>query len=66
MKIVANGQPRAVAEHTTVAALLESLGLNPAATVVQRNNEIVDRAAYADIVLAEGDTLELVRFVGGG
>jgi thiamine biosynthesis protein ThiS len=51
---------------TTVLALLEELGLNPACTVVERNHDIVDRAAYGDAALAQGDVLEIVRIVGGG
>lgn len=66
MEIVVNGQRREVPPGTTIAALLERLELSIAATVAQRNGEIVDRSAYADTVLAAGDTLELVRFVGGG
>ena len=66
MKISVNGQPREVPEGATVMALLESLELKPKATVVQRNDDIVDRVDYASTRLAEGDVLELVRFVGGG
>jgi thiamine biosynthesis protein ThiS len=66
MKITVNGEQRDAAGDTTVLALLETLGLNPQGTVVERNGVIVDRSAFAETVLAEGDTLELVRFVGGG
>lgn len=66
MKINVNGQPRDIGPGTTVAALLESLDLPVKATVVQRNDAILDRACYAETTLAENDTLELVRFVGGG
>jgi len=65
MKLTVNGELRDVAA-ATVLALLEELGLNPAATVVERNHEIVDRAAYQETALMEGDCLELVRLVGGG
>ena len=65
MKLTINGEGREVAA-ATVLALLEELGLNPAATVVERNHAIVDRAAYPETALAEGDILELVRIVGGG
>jgi thiamine biosynthesis protein ThiS len=33
---------------------------------VERNREIVDREAFRDTRLADGDVLELVRLVGGG
>ncbi len=65
MKLTINGEPREVAA-TTVLALLEELGLNPACTVVERNHDIVDRAAFGDAALAPGDVLEVVSIVGGG
>lgn len=66
MRITVNGQPRDVADDMTIGTLLDDLGLAANATVVQRNDEIVDRTRYGDTVLAEADVLELVRFVGGG
>jgi len=65
LKLTINGEDREVAGGT-VLALLAELGLNPAATVVEHNHEIVERAAYQETALAEGDVLELVRIVGGG
>lgn len=65
LKLTINGEPRDLAA-ATVLALLEELGLNPAATVVERNGEIVVRGAYAETKIMEGDVLELVRLVGGG
>ncbi|MDZ4858621.1 MAG: sulfur carrier protein ThiS [Candidatus Hydrogenedentes bacterium] len=66
MKILLNGQARDISDNITVDALLHSLGFKPEATVVERNTEILDRSTYRDTVLADGDTVELVRFVGGG
>ena len=65
MKLTINGQDREVAA-ATVWSLLEELGLHPQGTVVERNREIVDREAFRDTRLSEGDVLELVRLVGGG
>jgi sulfur carrier protein len=65
MKLTINGVERDVASGT-VLALLEELGLNPQATVVERNGEIVNRDRYRETRLAAGDVLELVRLVGGG
>jgi sulfur carrier protein len=65
VKLTINGQDREVAAGT-VLSLLEELGLHPQGTVVERNREIVDREAYREIHLSEGDVLELVRLVGGG
>ena len=33
---------------------------------VEKNGEIVPKAAYSTTVLADGDALEVVSFVGGG
>ena len=33
---------------------------------VERNGEVVSKAAYADTVLKDGDCIEIVSFVGGG
>jgi thiamine biosynthesis protein ThiS len=61
-----NGEPRTVPEGTTAAGLLEQLNLLPALVVVERNRVILPREALATTVLAPGDQLEIVHFVGGG
>lgn len=66
MTIVLNGEERAVPDGVTVAALLDSLGLPRAKVAVERNRAIVSRSRFADQVLAAGDEIEIVRFVGGG
>lgn len=64
--IVVNGEPRRVAAGATVTALLAVLGLGERRVAVERNREVVPRAEHARTVLAAGDHLELVTFVGGG
>ena len=66
MRCVVNGEPREVPAGTTVAALLEALGVDRRRIAVERNREIVPRAAHAETVLDEGDRLEIVTMVGGG
>lgn len=66
IRLTVNGEPRRVAAGATIAALVESLGLNPAKVAVERNGEIAPRSTLADVVLGEGDVLEIVHFVGGG
>lgn len=50
----------------TVAEMLTQLGGELTRIAVERNEEIVPKAAYAETVLQDGDTVEVVRFVGGG
>jgi len=61
-----NGEPRRVPAGQSIAALVNSLGLDPAKVAVERNLEIVPRSTLADVMVGEGDRLEIVHFVGGG
>ena len=61
-----NGELRRFRSHATVADLVRDIGLDPAKVAVERNLEIVSRSTLEDVVLADGDRLEIVHFVGGG
>lgn len=50
----------------TLAAYLSSTHYDPKRIAVERNGEIVPKSQYAEIVLQDGDTVEVVSFVGGG
>jgi sulfur carrier protein len=64
--VVINGQPRKIEDGTTILVLLDQLGLGDKRVAVERNREIVPRAQHGSTILAAGDRLELVTFVGGG
>ncbi len=64
--IVINGESRTVTAGTTVAGLVAELGLGDRRVAVERNREVVPRAQHATTVLAAGDHVEVVTFVGGG
>lgn len=66
MQVTINGEGHAFDNSLSVAQLLKQLGLEPVKIAVERNLEIVPRSAYATTVLAEGDRLEIVHFIGGG
>ena len=66
MEIIVNDQPRVVARGTTVAWLIEELGLTGKHVAVEVNLELVPRARHAERHLSEGDRLEVVTLVGGG
>jgi thiazole synthase len=65
LQIVVNGEPRRVPQGS-IADLVRLLELDPAKVAVERNAVIVPRSTLAHVALAEGDTLEIVHFVGGG
>ena len=66
LSIILNGEARRVAAGGSVADLVREIGLDPAKVAVERNLEIVPRSSLAATVLADGDVLEIVHFVGGG
>ncbi len=66
VRVRVNGSDREFAEGTTVAALLDGLGLPRDGSAVERNREIVPRSRHAEVVVEDGDTLEIVTAVGGG
>ena len=61
-----NGEPRELDHASTVAALVEALGLDTRKVAVERNLEIVPRSLYLATALGEGDRIEIVHFIGGG
>lgn len=66
LDVTLNGEPRRVAEGSTVATLLGELDQHPQTVAVERNGSILPRRLYASTVLEVGDRLEVVRFVQGG
>ena len=66
MNVVINGEPRTIAAPATVADLLVRLGLDPRMVVVELNREIIRRPRVGEVTLKDGDSVELVHFVGGG
>ncbi|MCC6524746.1 MAG: sulfur carrier protein ThiS [Polyangiaceae bacterium] len=66
MDITVNGEPLEVPAGATVRSLIEQLGLRTGPVAVERNGEVVPRAAHASTPLAADDRLEIVHFVGGG
>ncbi len=66
MNIIVNGEARSLDAPVTISALLETLDVNPLTIVVEHNGTILERDDFGRKMVGEGDTLELIRFVGGG
>lgn len=66
MKLSINGEALSLDDGLTIEAMLRMRGNDPAVVVVERNGDIVPAAAFADTTLADGDSIEIVHFVGGG
>ncbi len=66
MQIKVNGEMREIAEGSSMLDLIRSLGLEERVMASALNMEIVKQDAWGNAVLKEGDTIELLDFVGGG
>jgi sulfur carrier protein len=67
MNLTINGETQTVPETVhNVQLLLEHLHLQDRIVVVEVNRTILQKEQHLDMNLCEGDTIELVHFVGGG
>jgi sulfur carrier protein len=51
---------------STVAKLLEQLGVKPATVVAEIDGQIIESKKFTQTQLRNGQSIELVRFAGGG
>lgn len=66
MKIKLNGNISEFKDGSTIAELLEDMKIEPKGVAVEVNLEIIKRHEYDECVLKDGDSIEIVNFVGGG
>ena len=50
----------------TVSDYLATTDYDPKRIAVERNGDIVPKSQYGETVLQDGDSVEVVSFVGGG
>jgi thiamine biosynthesis protein ThiS len=61
-----NGKEITLGNSQSLLQFLEVNQFDVATLAVARNGEIVPKVTYDVVMLGEEDTLEVVRFVGGG
>jgi thiamine biosynthesis protein ThiS len=66
LRVQINGEPLELSEQITLSELLAQLNLAPERLAIERNREVVRRADWRETLIAEGDQIEIVHFVGGG
>ncbi len=66
MNILVNGKSEAVEGGSTVKSVLDAKDLDPALVSVEHNGKILEKSDLGGAVLAEGDELEILFFMGGG
>jgi sulfur carrier protein len=66
VKVIVNGEEKILREGVTIVRLLNELNIKPQGIAVELNLEIAPKGRYSEIVLKNGDRIEIVRMVGGG
>jgi len=66
LSVSVNGEHRRVPGGISIVEMLNELGLDPGRVAVERNLGVVPRSSFRDICVEDGDSFEIVHFVGGG
>lgn len=66
IKTIINGRETELEKAYSLAELIESRGLVLGRVVAEVNGDILPRETYPETMIAEGDKIELINFVGGG
>jgi sulfur carrier protein len=66
MKLKINGTETEIQDSLTVSGLLETLQIEPGRVAVEVNMQIIKKCDFQGQILKDGDSLEIVNFVGGG
>jgi thiamine biosynthesis protein ThiS len=64
--LTVNGEERQLPAETDLIAFLKELEVDVRLVAVAHNGDVIPRKDYASVRLREGDSLEIVRMVGGG
>lgn len=66
IKITVNGSPQEVPAGLSLPALLALIGVDCSRVAVELNRRIVRKADWPAATIQDGDSIEVVTFVGGG
>ena len=66
MQITLNGDPFELEQPLSVTDLLARLDIDPRRVAVEHNLAIIRRHRFPEVVVSDGDRVEIVNFVGGG
>ena len=66
MKFRINGKEEELFSEISLDSLVENKGLKREMIVIEHNLQIIAKENWGDIFLAEGDNIEIVKFMGGG
>ncbi len=64
--LTVNGKPREAEGPVSLKRYLVDIGITQTAIAVAHNGTVIPRGEIESVKLEDGDTLEIVRAVGGG
>jgi thiamine biosynthesis protein ThiS len=66
LRVTVNGESKEIPNGATLSDLLVHIGLKPELVAVEVNRVIIRKHDWSMTTLTDGDSLEIVHFVGGG
>ena len=66
VKIILNGEETMVDQSISIETLIRQLNLDSKKIAVEKDGEIADYSNFSEIILSEGNRIEIVHFIGGG
>jgi sulfur carrier protein len=66
LRVQINGEAHEVADTLKLSELVNELSLAPERVAIELNQQVVRRTQWPTTILADGDRIEIVHFVGGG
>lgn len=66
ISVLINGEPRRVPAGLSLDQLVTFLALDPKKVAIEWNREVINRTRWPAVPVGDGDSLEIVQFVGGG
>ena len=64
--IIINDTKKEITSGTSISLLISNLALNIEKIAIEKNQEIIHLENYPKNILQNGDSLEIIHFVGGG
>lgn len=66
IRVTINGDARDFPGELSAMEMMATLGLPATKVALERNREVVPKSTYGDVIIRDGDQLEIVHFIGGG
>ena len=66
IRVVVNGQNLAIPRSMTIEDYCNKLGVDTRSVAVAHNGVVIRKDEFPDVLIVDGDKIELVRAVGGG